>query len=204
MHPSVKLGNPGDSMTIRYLCVTVLMFMMHGPAHCKPPLEPRTSLETAQRFLSKHCIDCHDSDISKQDRINLETLGAVQAKNADRWQRILTQLATGEMPPRDEAHPELAAREGMIDWITRSLQAAGHKPRLPGGPLPADGNLTDHERLFSGYHKGPAYSPPRFWRRSQRQYDSLMEQLWVIPKFRYEKSHQRNDPQWAGFGSTLR
>jgi len=81
----------------------------------------------------------------------------------------------------------------------KSLAAAGRSPTLPGGPLPTDGNLVDHEQLFSGRHKGPASSPPRFWRRSQPQYDALMERLWVIPTLRYEKAHNRTDPKWAAF-----
>lgn len=151
-----------------------------------------------QRFLSNHCGDCHSSD-APEGEVVLIGVNRVDAGNAKLWQRVLTQLATGEMPPDGETRPDVSEREAVIRWIADSMQAAGVAPRMPGGPLPEDGNLVDHERLFGGYFDGPASSPPRFWRRSQPQYDALMEQLRVIPKLRYEKTHQRNDAKWAAY-----
>ena len=116
------------------------------------------------------------------------------------WQAVLDQIATDEMPPKKrKRRPGLDEREAAIAAITGWLRESGHRAKLPGGPLPEDGNLVDHERLFSGRIKGPASSPPRFWRRSQPQYDQLMEQLWVIPKLRYEKADERDSPKWAAY-----
>jgi len=152
----------------------------------------------AVALLKKHCVSCH-GDADPEGDVNLAALGALNSTNAATWQRVLSQLSTGEMPPGGEPAPELAARENAITAILGSMKAAGVEPQLLGGPLPADGNQIDHERLFSGKFKGPAYSPPRFWRRSQPQYDALMEQLWVIPALRYEKTHTRSDPRWAAY-----
>jgi len=149
-------------------------------------------------FLNKYCGDCH-SETEPEADLDLTKLSVLSKSNSEAWQRVLTQLASGEMPPEGEVKPSIAEREATIAAITASLSAAGVQPKLPGGPLPEDGNWIDHERLFSGHFHGPASSPPRFWRRSQSQYDSLMEQLRIIPKLRYEKSHTRNNPEWAAY-----
>lgn len=152
--------------------------------------------ETIINFLEQHCLDCHDSADSKGD-LSLENYKTLDHSV---WQSVLEQIATDEMPPKKKKKrangPE---REKVVTAIFDFLREIGADPKLPGGPLPEDGNLVDHERLFSGRIQGPAFSPPRFWRRSQSQYDNLMEQLWVIPKLRYEKSSLRDDPKWAAY-----
>jgi hypothetical protein len=163
------------------------------PAHA----ETATSSGAVTDVVSNHCIDCHGGEDPKGD-FSLDDVGAL---SPDHWELVLEQVATGEMPPKKKKNtqPTPVDREAMVAWIMEALAKSGRSPVLPGGPLPTDGNLVDHEQLFSGLHKGPASSPPRFWRRSQPQYDALMEQLWVIPKLRYEKAHRRNDPEWAAY-----
>src|SRR5690606_2108239 len=153
----------------------------------------------ALQFVAEHCAACHGAKRPKAD-LSLEALRDVTAENADVWERCLAQIAMGEMPPkRRQPQPRGEDRERMIAWLMKSLGDVGRSPQLPGGPLPTAGNLVSHEQLFSGLHRGPAWSPPRYWRRSQHQYDALMEELWVIPKLRYEKAPTRDDPRWAAY-----
>ena len=152
--------------------------------------------EKVAALLEAHCADCHGAD-EPEGEFSLEPFAAIDAAA---WQRILEQVATDEMPPKKRRRrPAFAEREQLIAHAAAEIEKAGKTPLLPGGPRPEDGNLVDHERLFSGKYEGPASSPPRFWRTSQPQYDALMEQLWVIPKLRYEKAVDRNDPKWAAF-----
>ena len=182
----------------RYEVVAVVVLLIAVPAVTSDCFaSDLTERETA--FLKTHCLDCHGSETSEGD-ITLHNISDVTTQNAVLWQKVLNQIATAEMPPDGEPQPNGNEREALITWLSKSLTAIGITPRLPSGPLPADGNLVAHERLFSGNFKGPSSSPPRFWRRSQSQYDALMEQLWVIPRLRYEKSHTRSDAKWAGYG----
>ncbi len=159
----------------------------------------QTAFDDPQQFVKRYCMTCHGQDKPKGD-LSLHDLGAVSDKTADTWEDVLQQVATGEMPPKNKKpQPTGEDRHEVIRVLMRSLAAVGRNPHMPGGPLPGDGNLVDHEQLFSGRHQGPASSPPRFWRKSQPQYDALMERLWVIPKLRYEKTHRRNDPKWAAY-----
>ena len=149
-------------------------------------------------YLKRHCVDCHGAT-KPPAGISLVGMKPVSNSNAKTWQRILAQIATGEMPPRDQPKPDIRKREAVIAALSKALKNAGIDSAAPNGSQPAEGNLIDHDRLFSGHHTGPASSPPRFWRRSQPQYDRLMERLWVIPRLRYEKAGHRLDPKWAGF-----
>ncbi len=193
----------GSTMNRRSLPIKIILttIFVLAAANDAPPVASadRPNPATVTRtLLQRHCVTCHGGD-EPDGKLSLEELSVVSNSNAKVWQRVLTQLSTGEMPPDGEPRPKLADREVVIAWIVASMKKAGIEPQSPGGPLPSDGNLIDHARLFSGHFKGPAYSPPRFWRRSQSQYDALMERLWVIPKLRYEKTHRRSDPEWAGY-----
>ncbi len=189
---------PLFSRTMQRLPTKTLMLLVPLVCCGAVSAQPPTALFAPAAFINHHCADCHGKDEPEGD-LALVRLGVLTKDNAATWQRVLTQIASGEMPPDGQPRPDLDQREAMIAWIVDSMVAADIQPKLPGGPLPQDGNLIDHERLFSGKFKGAAYSPPRYWRRSQTQYDALMEQLWVIPKLRYEKAHQRNDPMWAAY-----
>ncbi len=155
-----------------------------------------------RQFLANHCADCHGEDDPEGD-VSLVGLTDTTANNVEIWQNVLSQIATGEMPPAGEPKPKPAEWEHAIESIVKSIKHSGFQPHVPGGPLPADGNLIAHDRLFDGYFTGPGYSPPRFWRRSQSQYDALMEELWIVPKLRYEKAHRRTDPKWAGYSYSM-
>lgn len=178
---------------------TTLLVLMAGQCASVVHADELKQAVTPQAFVKQHCVSCHSGDEPEGD-VSLDALNAVTAGNAKLWQRVLTQVATGEMPPDGEPRPRLGDREEVIDWIVDSMTKAGIDPQPSGGPLPGDGNLIDHDRLFSGRFRGPAYSPPRFWRKSQSQYDALMEQLWVMPRLRYEKAHQRQNSKWAAYG----
>lgn len=177
--------------------LTLIVFVVLGHSTLADAAQP-TSLESIQNLINQHCTSCHGADEPEGD-VTLTMLAPVDRTNSALWRKVLAQIATGEMPPDGEQRLDNSQREAVLDWISKSMKQAGIAPTLPHGPLPADGNLIDHDRLFSGHFKGPAFSPPRFWRRSQAQYDALMEQLWVIPKLRYEKAHKRSDPEWAAY-----
>ena len=150
-----------------------------------------------QEFFKTFCTGCHGKKEPDGD-LSLVGMDKVDSDNAQIWHNILNQLASGEMPPEGEDLPTNSEREAMIRWIMDSMEEAGIQHHS-SGPLPTDGNRLEHGLLFEKKSKAPSYSPARFWRQSQPQYDALMEKLWVIPKLRYEKDHQRDDPKWAAY-----
>lgn len=197
--------NPMMSTSNQVRCfIPALLLLVSMQGHSNAADAPRLTEKDEKHdkqttFLSRFCVECHGGKKPKGDML-LTNLEGVAKSNADTWEMVLQQIATGEMPPKKaKAQPGSGEKQEMVAWLMKALAQAGRSPRMPGGPMPTDGNLVDHDQLFSGGHNGPASSPPRFWRRSQPQYDSLMERLWVIPKLRYEKVHTRKDPVWAAY-----
>ena len=81
--------------------------------------------------------------------------------------------------------------EDFAGWYLNLIGIRWTSPLRRGGSL----RVGIHDGLgFSGLFAEaviPEFAGP--------EYDALMEQLWVIPKLRYEKAHRRNDPEWAAY-----
>ncbi len=81
--------------------------------------------ERHREFLSAYCTECHNEKKQKGE-LRLDdisfTLGSVE--NADRWQKILNQINSGEMPPEDGKRPERVAKAEFLDSLSQTLVAA--------------------------------------------------------------------------------
>ncbi|MGE3803567.1 MAG: DUF1588 domain-containing protein [Gemmataceae bacterium] len=119
-------------------------------------------------FLRQHCFECHANGKAKGD-VDLSQLGndLKEEATADLWSNVLRQIVLGQMPPARQPRPDALASEQVVKGIDATLVKAGHDSVLHGIVThPSFGNYIDHDLLFSGKLKGPAYSPSRLWRRS--------------------------------------
>jgi hypothetical protein len=120
-------------------------------------------------FFQSHCVKCHGPKKQK-GKLTLHDIDPdmVAGPHVDKWQKIIEQLEFQEMPPEDESkRPSRMASKSVIAWVGGELKAAGKTVNLEARLLdPAFGNHVKHTELFSGKHKGPAYSPARLWRIS--------------------------------------
>jgi hypothetical protein len=120
----------------------------------------------AESFFEEYCTSCHGEDKQKGE-ITLHDIGMDfgTAEEGQRWAAVLDQLETGEMPPKKKTQPDHVERMQMVAAIKEQFLRAG-KPVELIRSSPKYGNYVDHKKLFSGEHKGPAYSRPRIWRIS--------------------------------------
>ena len=81
--------------------------------------------EKQRQFFREYCTECHGEKKQKGkvrlDNIPLE-LNSVEL--AERWQKILNQLNSGEMPPDDSRQPEKRAKTEFLDALSNTLVAA--------------------------------------------------------------------------------
>jgi len=81
--------------------------------------------EKHRPFLRDYCIECHNEQKPK-GKLRLDdisfTLDSVES--ADRWQKILNQLNSGEMPPETAKQPERVAKADFLDALARTLVTA--------------------------------------------------------------------------------
>ncbi len=92
----------------------------------------------AMPFIEKHCIECHggkttkgDLDLKKIDRADAAIL-----KNRKVWMNALTQVSTGEMPPKKKARPTVEE----IEKFTGAIESAFERAEIAAPPDP--GRIT--------------------------------------------------------------
>ncbi len=128
-------------------------------------------------FLEAHCLECHDAETAKGEVI-LEGLAPdfADVANAETWNRIMEQVAFGEMPPKErKRRPDAGESTGVVDWIEARLRKAGYSADLRQKmQSPAYGNYVNHEQLFDGSVKSGGYTPSRLWKRGPHHFESLL------------------------------
>jgi len=87
-------------------------------------------------FLEKYCLDCHDADTTKGE-INLEDLSFhIQTiENAETWQKVLSTLNSGEMPPEKKKQPEGAEKADFLDDLATTMVTARKALADSGGKI---------------------------------------------------------------------
>ena len=136
--------------------------------------------ERIKPFLSEHCYRCHGEEKQKADFTVHDIDGLItNGKDVARWEKILELVSLGDMPPEDEEQPSKVEKSRVQGWIAGELVkiGKGHDPAKLA--LPHQANRVDHDDLFSGEFKGPAFSPPRVWRKSPQIYLQFAREMRV-------------------------
>jgi len=88
---------------------------------------PRAQFDEKQReFFKDYCVECHNADKHKGKlRLDDISFSIETVEAADRWQKILNELNSGEMPP-DEAkqQPERGRKTEFLDTLSHTLVTA--------------------------------------------------------------------------------
>ena len=88
--------------------------------------ESRVAVSERQRaFLQSHCAKCHDATTQEgKFRVDDLPLHLADLPTAERWQKILNALNSGEMPPADEKQPPAQAKADFLDELANVMVAA--------------------------------------------------------------------------------
>ena len=163
------------------------------------PIDEDGFLAKGQPFLKAHCFSCHGPEKQKS-KVRFDQFTELALDDADFWRLTLESVQFEEMPPADQPQPTDLERERFVQWLQNALEKPAFEIDLHVAMHDPDhGNLVDHTKLFDGSVTGPAWSPPRMWRRSQAQYDALMEELWVLPRLRNDYATHKDKPEFAHF-----
>ena len=87
-------------------------------------------------FLHTYCMDCHDSATEKGE-VNLEDLSFhIQTiENAEKWQKVLAVLNSGEMPPENKDQPEGEEKADFLDDLANTMVTARKALADSGGKI---------------------------------------------------------------------
>ena len=78
-----------------------------------------------QQLFKDTCVSCHGPDKQKgKFRIDQLSLKVDTVETAERWQKVLNQINSGEMPPEDEKQPSATAKTELLDDLSHMMVAA--------------------------------------------------------------------------------
>ena len=120
----------------KILSASFLMLLLGSPYTFAEP--PKAIFDEKQReFFKSYCVRCHNAE-KQEGKLRLDDISFAidSVEKADRWQKILNQMNSGEMPPEDAKQPERVAKTEFLDLLSRTLVTA-RKSLVDG-----DGNIT--------------------------------------------------------------
>lgn len=92
--------------------------------------------EKHRGFLATHCYACHDAAV-QEGNVNLEALPLqiTTVEQAERWQKVLGVVNSGEMPPEGEPRPDPAAKTDFLSDLADSMVTARKALADSGGTI---------------------------------------------------------------------
>src|SRR5947207_2125286 len=82
--------------------------------------------------LNKYCVTCHNGRL-KTAGLQIDSLDVTHvAGDAQRWEKIVTKLRTGEMPPPGRPRPDAATYTAVAAALEKDLDAAAAATPRPG------------------------------------------------------------------------
>ena len=110
---ALKIGLAGLAAT--------LFFSVHVNAQQNAASAGATAAANPRQFLDRYCVSCH-SDKLKTAGLSLAQvdLSKVSAQN-DVWEKVMSKLHTGVMPPPNMPQPPDADRHATLTWLETSL-----------------------------------------------------------------------------------
>ena len=109
---------------LRHILFLFLGFLTGGHA-VVPEMSGAKISAKYEGFLKDHCLGCHDAEKSKgnfrMDQLPWE-IGSVES--AERWQKVLNALNSGEMPPEGERQPDRVVKTDFLEHLASEMVVA--------------------------------------------------------------------------------
>ncbi len=107
------------------VCVWLLLFAAAVPGARSADAPAVAMPERHRAFLEKNCLGCHGPDKQKgKFRVDELTLAIADLPTAERWQKVLNALNSGDMPPEDETQPAPDTKADFLDDLSHAMVAA--------------------------------------------------------------------------------
>ena len=75
-----------------------------------------------QQFLTRFCIDCHDSGAAENDVVlSDESIDWSQPESLAKWELVQSLIDRQVMPPADAAQPDKDERKLMTSWLDKQI-----------------------------------------------------------------------------------
>ena len=129
-------------------CCSVVMVWWATVMPCAAAA-PQAAIDVRHRqLLEVHCQRCHGAETQESGvrvddlPLTIDTIAA-----AERWQKVLNVLNSGDMPPKEELQPERAAKADFLDDLATAMVTARKLLADQGGRItmrrPTPGNTCE-------------------------------------------------------------
>ena len=115
------------------LCLLASLWI--GPGHlAAQPAEGAASpgAAEAQRFVQRYCAGCHNERLRRGGLVLADLDLADVGAHAAVWEKVVTKLRAGQMPPVGVRRPDTAAYDGFRRWLSGELDRAAAERPNPG------------------------------------------------------------------------
>src|SRR5258707_13351021 len=105
----------------------LILFLFLSLVRLRAAEVPHARLDETQRgFFKDYCVECHNAEKHKGKlRLDDISFSLETVEDADRWQKILNQLNSGEMPPEEaKQQPERNRKAEILDTLSHTLRTA--------------------------------------------------------------------------------
>ena len=132
-------------------------------------------------ILEDNCYDCHEDGTEKGD-VRLDNLAELSiTARLDLMNRMQEQVYLKQMPPKKKkSQPSEQERGEIVAWLSSELGKHDAAKLWDKLRYPSYGNYVDHEKLFSGEIKEPAFTPARRWLVSPQIFDSRVRDVFGL------------------------
>lgn len=88
--------------------------------------EPHVVMNSRHRaLLQEYCEKCHGAEKQKgKFRIDQLSFNIDNLETAEKWQKVLNQMNSGDMPPEEEKQPSREAKADLLDDLANTMVAA--------------------------------------------------------------------------------
>jgi mono/diheme cytochrome c family protein len=101
------------------------------PSSARAP-RPQSPAPRLQETLDRYCVSCHNGRL-KTAGLQLDSLDVRQvARDAEAWEKVVTKLRTGEMPPPGRPRPDAVTYAAVAAALEHELDAAAAATPQPG------------------------------------------------------------------------
>ncbi|NJM55720.1 MAG: DUF1587 domain-containing protein [Verrucomicrobiae bacterium] len=117
-------------------CLSLLVLLVLAAVQASAA-EPRAVMpQEHAAFFKSYCLDCHNADKQK-GKVRLDEIPFTIADipTAERWQKVLNAINSGEMPPEDETQPPDSEKAAFLEHLSDAMVAARKELGDTGGVI---------------------------------------------------------------------
>jgi len=93
------------------------------------------SAPDSKAVINQYCVTCHNETLKTGglalDKMEFANIGA----GAEVWEKVVSKLRSGMMPPQGKPKPDDTTRNNLVSWLETNLDRAAKAAPNPGRPL---------------------------------------------------------------------